>query len=93
MAQIIKNEKNFKVIECTGQECREKIFGGLGICDSCCDGFEKAYYIAVLHSCYCPQCYAGWMAKAVNYPEDHRFETRAFKMMQKVFGISSTPTT
>jgi len=88
MAQIVKNEKGFKVIEVTGQECREKIWGGLGICDSCCDGFDTAYYVAVLHCCYCPTCYNGWMMKAVNYPEDHDFEKRAFHRMKVILNVA-----
>lgn len=88
MAIIIENKKGFKVIEVTGLECRQKIYGGLGICDSCNDGFEKGYYIAVLHSCYCPKCYEGWIEKAEYYPEDRAFEYNIFKRMKKVFEIN-----
>jgi hypothetical protein len=81
MATIVENKKNFKVIEISHEECREKI-GGLGICDWCDEDFEKAYYIAVLNHCYCPKCYEDWTLRAKNYPEDHLFENSAFKIMQ-----------
>jgi hypothetical protein len=86
MAAIIENKKNFKVIELSSEECREKI-GGLGICDDCNEDFEKGFYVAVLNWCFCPKCYDNWMLKAVNYPEDHSFETSAFKIMQITLGI------
>lgn len=88
MATIVENEKGFKVIEVTGHECRVKIYGGLGLCDSCCDGFDKAYYIAVLHCCYCPTCYKIWMVRAVYYNEDKAFENRAFERMKIIMGIN-----
>lgn len=87
MAKIVENEKNFKVIEVSGEECRDKI-GGLGICDWCNEAFDKAYYVAVLNYCYCPKCYDNWLLRAVSYPEDKNFETRMFEAMKETLELN-----
>lgn len=83
MIKIVENAKNFKVLEITSQQCKEKI-GGLGICDDCNKDFETAYYVAVLNHCYCQKCYDSWMLRAVNYKEDHYVETKNFDVIRYV---------
>ncbi|HEY6143721.1 MAG TPA: hypothetical protein VIV55_09955 [Flavobacterium sp.] len=73
MAKIIENDKNFKIIEVSESEVKNKI-GGFGICDSCNGFFGKFKYIAVLNSCYCQECYDKWYEEAINYPEDQKYE-------------------
>jgi hypothetical protein len=84
MGKIIENDKNFKIIEASEKEVKNKI-GGFGICDSCNGFFSKFKYIAVLNSCYCQECYDKWYKTAINYPEDQHYEdmchTRMLKML------------
>jgi len=76
MAEIVKNEKGFKVISCSMSETT--IFGGMGICDFCSAVSFKGYTICVLNSWYCEQCYQEWSAKATYYPADARYELSKF---------------
>jgi len=86
MAEIIKNEKGFKIFKVTLEEV-QKNFRGLGICDWCVKSCETFMYIPVLHSCYCKKCYNRWNKKAVNYPEDHDFENMVFEKTKKLLNL------
>lgn len=82
MSKIVENIKRFKVIEISERECKEKI-GGLGICDGCNKDFQTAFYVAVLNYSYCQGCYDSWMTKAINYPEDRKYEEKNFIDMKE----------
>lgn len=86
MAEIIENKKGFKVIRVSLLKIQRN-FRGLGICDWCGDDLETAIYIPVMHSCYCDECYKDWIKRAVNHPEDHDFENRAFIGAKKLLNI------
>lgn len=86
MAQIINNEKGFKVIECSLIEIAN--LGGLGICDFCNKASFDGYYIAVLNCWYCPECYQDWIKRAQRYPEDAHVEQRNFERYSAYLGVS-----
>lgn len=77
MAKIKENAKGFKVVEISLSEVNSA-FGGLGICDCCNNASFTHNYIAVLNSCYCPECYADFEKRATYYPEDSKTEDRNF---------------
>lgn len=82
MAEIVKNNKGFKIIKLSFEEIQQ-IFKGFGICD-CCSDFDKIneilYLIPVLNNrSYCEGCYQKWIEKAENYVEDRDFEQRLFE--------------
>ena len=82
MAEIINNEKGFKVIKLSLGEVN-KSFGGFGICDSCNDASFVHNYIAVLNQCYCPTCYEEFCQNATYYPEDSKYENTNFDDAKK----------
>ncbi|WP_172918570.1 demethylase [Capnocytophaga canis] len=82
MAEIVKNNKGFKIIKLSLEEI-EEIFKGFGICD-CCSDFDKVneelFLIPVLNNrSYCQKCYNEWIEKAENYEEDRGFEQKLFE--------------
>lgn len=82
MAEIVENEKGFKVISCSMSETTK--FGGIGICDRCNNAAFTGYLVAVLNRWYCEPCYLSWMIRAVNYPEDQKIEDRNFNEYKKI---------
>lgn len=76
MAKQVKNGKGFLIIETTLTEMAR--IGSLGICDSCNKGTHKGYYIAVLNSWYCPECYNEWQQRAERYDSDSDIEKKNF---------------
>lgn len=86
MAKVIENTKGFYVIEIPLVELNEA-FGGLGICDYCATASQMGYYIAVLNSWYCPQCYKKWLARAVRYPQDMDIEKRNFDIVKEKLSL------
>lgn len=89
MAKIFNNERGFKVIEATRSEmmCALSEYGCAGICDFCGEPKEKGYYIAVLNSWYCTDCFYRWYLKASNYPEDAEIENRNFALYRQILGV------
>lgn len=87
MAQVIENKKGFRVIKVTLLDCFK--FGGIGICDWCNEriGFCNGYYVAVLNSVMCEQCYNEWSESAIYYPEDCTAEERYFNNMRKILNL------
>lgn len=80
MAEVINNEKGFKVLKVAA--CELTKIGGMGICDACGKAKMEGYYIAVLNQWYCPECYKRWYAGAKNYPEDRPIEDRHYRNFQ-----------
>lgn len=87
MAKAFINEKGFKIIECSALE-NVNLGSGMGICDFCNSPSEKGYYISVLNSWYCEDCYNEWVKQAINYPSDRRIEDRNFEMYKDILGIN-----
>lgn len=88
MAQVIeRNERNkFKVIKVSAAElCRA--IGSPGICDYCGKPHEEGYYIAVLNSWYCPNCYERFIKCRKWHIEDANIEDRNFKYYSKLLGV------
>ncbi len=78
-----ENAKGFRVIKISRAEVNE-ILGGYGICDFCNKARPTGYYIAVLNSWYCPECYNEWMKTAKRYDEDIPFEERNFQRVKRL---------
>lgn len=85
MAEIVKNEKGFKVISCSMGETTK--FGGAAICDSCNGSDFKGYLICVLNRWYCQECYTDWEKRATYYPEDSKVEERNFNYYKGILGV------
>ena len=86
MAEIVDNEKGFKVIKMNRDELY-RACGGLGICDRCNEQVDAGFYVAVLNMWLCPVCYKRWMQFAVNYPEDREIEQRRYVYMMECLMI------
>ena len=82
MAEIVKNDKGFKVVKMSMHEINVA-FGSLGICDACNKGSFVGYYIAVLNSWYCENDYLKFLQYATNYPEDSMVENRNFEIVKQ----------
>lgn len=82
MAEIVKNDKGFKVLKMSLEEVNS--IGGLGICDFCNAASHEGYYIAVLNMWYCPKCYKEWISRAKYYPEDASIENKNFEYMKEM---------
>lgn len=77
MAQIVNNEKQFKVIEMSSLEVGS-VFGGMGFCDWCGEDHTNGFYIAVLNHWYCKKDYEMFLDRANNYDEDRNIEELNF---------------
>lgn len=79
MAQIINNDKGFKVIKMRLVELQQATNEmTLGICDNCNNASLEGYYVAVLNRYLCKGCYEDWYKRAKYYPEDARIEEKNF---------------
>mgnify|MGYP000764598663 CR=1 FL=1 len=70
MAQIVSNEKGFKVIHVETLDMW--VIGSPAKCDYCTADMatpDGGYYIAVLNKIYCPQCYKRWLSEARRHPQ------------------------
>ena len=86
MAEIIENEKGFKVIKMSRTEVNQ-VFGGFGICDYCSTIESEGYYIAVLNHWYCEKDYKRFLENAINYPEDQRIEKINFVNTKQLLNL------
>lgn len=85
MARIVENAKGFKVIEVTRIDCY--YWGGLGICDWCNAVVNKGYFVAVLNSVMCEDCYNKWCESAERFPEDNEIERKIFMKMKALLNL------
>lgn len=83
MASIIENGKGFKVIKIDNDELHKAI-GSPGICDHCMEMPKEGYYVAVLNSWLCPECYHRWIKNATYYRDDKPIEERNYKYMTEM---------
>ena len=59
-------------------------------CDSCCSGLlGENYYIGVLNSVYCEECYTKWIGRAVFYQEDADYEAMCIKRVEEKIAPTS----
>jgi hypothetical protein len=87
MAKTVENKNGFLVLEVSREECQRCFHSG-GICDYCNGTDKSGYYIAVLNRWYCPECYNGWIQRAVRYMEDIRIEEKNFRWACKVLNVN-----
>lgn len=86
MAQIVSNEKGFKVIHVETLDMW--VIGSPAKCDYCTTDMappDGGYYIAVLNKIYCPQCYKRWLAEARRHPQDAPIEDRNYNTYRQIF--------
>lgn len=57
--------------------------GGLGICDMCNRSTFYGYYIPVLNSYYCEECFKSFDKSAKKYEEDSWFENKHIEFFEK----------
>lgn len=81
MAKVINNSKGFKVIQVKAVELIGVIPHAMGICDYCGQASLDGYYIAVLNSYYCSDCYNDWCKRAEYFEEDRPYEENSFNRM------------
>jgi hypothetical protein len=92
MAELVKNDKGFKVIKLSAEEASKLGWGidysGECICTDCNELISgDIYYVIVLNDTMCKECYEEWYKKAVNYAEDRGYEERVFKNISKLLGL------
>ena len=88
MAKRLINNKEFKIIRLTAEECKAIGFGIQDddyhelICDNCNELLitQDCYYVAVLNRVFCSECFEEWYETAERYPEDIRWETNKYNM-------------
>ena len=93
MARRIENSKEFLIIEMTPEEatniCKFGAYGEL-ICDDCntfLNDNKYVYYISVLNSIFCKECYEDWLNSATRYDEDIDYENEKFDYYAKLLNI------
>lgn len=86
MANLWKNDKNFKIIQMSWREYVATT-ESWGLCD-CCGGsdFEYGgYYIPLIDSWFCKTCFDAWYSTAKRYKVDIQKEQEKFiKMKHKL---------
>lgn len=92
MAELVKNDKGFKVIKLSVDEASKLGWGisgsGACICTHCNNPIlGDIYYPVVLNDTMCKDCYEEWYKDAVNYPEDRQYEERAFRRVAKLLNL------
>lgn len=92
MAELIKNDKGFKVIKLSVGEAASIGFGlygsGTCICMHCNNPIlGDIYYPVVLNDTMDKECYEEWYKDAINYPEDRQYEERSFQRVAKLLGL------
>lgn len=93
MAELIKNDKGFKVIKLSVEEATKLHWGiagsGACICMHCNNPIlGDIYYPAVLNDTMDKECYEEWYREAVNYPEDREYEERSFQRVAKLLNLN-----
>jgi hypothetical protein len=90
MATIVKNDKGFLVLRLSQNEIKQASKNSSGTCDSCQkQDALTGFYVAVLNDWLCPNCYHNWYAKAVHFPEDHKYENEKFKAICNRLGFEA----
>ena len=89
MAKLVKNDKGFKVIKLSVDEASKLGWGLSGSGDCVCMQCNKLisgdiYYPVVLNDTMDKECYEEWCKDAINYPEDRKYEERAFQRIAKL---------
>lgn len=97
MAKNVTNDKGFKVIALTPNECKDVGFGvhyvhgGINIYELICDNCNKllndedeVYYIPILNRVFCKEGLIDWYNTAIYYPEDKHYENNKYNAILEV---------
>lgn len=92
MAELVKNDKGFKVIKLSTEEASKLGWGinylGECVCTDCDELISGGiYYVVVLNDTMCKECYEKWYEKAVNCAEDREYEERVFNRISQQLGL------
>lgn len=92
MAELVKNDKGFKVIKMSKDETSKLGWGisssGACLCMDCNRVIPgDIYYLAVLNDTMDEKCYEEWYKNAVNYPEDRKYEDRSFRRVANLLNL------
>lgn len=92
MANVIQNDKGFKVISLSADECKQLGWGTHegAICTHCnkvLQPSENHYYIAVLNDIMCEKCYTEWLGWAVRYSDDAPYEDKHFNYICNLLNL------
>lgn len=93
MAEIVKNDKGFKVISLSTEDTTSLGFGlygsGACVCMHCNKGCLSGdiYYVAVLNDTMCKDCYEEWLKDATRYVSDIPIEERNFNYFKEALGL------
>lgn len=84
----IKTSEGFLVLKVSNQELAKATGQEYCICDHCLASPEEGYYVAVLNSWLCPECYANWKKTATRYSEDIPVEERNYRRYKELISES-----
>ena len=89
MANIVKNEKGFLIIEASSEDMMGRIghLGKMDYCDSCAKSSESYYYLPLMDKWVCKECYKEWYEGNVRNDEDLYIEIRNFNNMKRNFDL------
>lgn len=83
MARKVENDKGFLVLKVDTDDFRN--IGSPGRCDSCYEKQSAGFYVAVLNSILCEDCYKDWLKVAIRYGSDKAVETKRYNLYKKAF--------
>lgn len=104
MAKNVINEKGFKILSLTTEECKDVGFGFQYfdkktqnhcydlVCDDCnnlLNEEKEVYYIPVLNRVFCKDCLKDWYESATYYPEDERYEALKYDTISNYIKINN----
>lgn len=78
VCQLVENDQGFLVMMVSRARLEKATNQERCVCDNCLRSPQVGYYVSVLNSFLCPQCYRRWIATAINFPEDRQVERRNF---------------
>ena len=99
MAKVYKNDKNFLIIEMTGEEASSLDFGikipgclNTILCGGCNENIEdeKICYIAGINEVMCEECTADYIKNMSHYTDDDslKYEISHFNIIAQKLGMS-----
>lgn len=89
MANLWKNDKQFKIIEMSWKEYVAAT-DSWGLCDICGNNSSEQplYFVALVNQCYCKTCLDAYLSGAKRYKSDFEKEQENFiKMKNKLIDL------
>lgn len=90
VCQMVENDQGFLIMMVSRLRLEKATEQERCVCDNCLRSPQVGYYVSVLNSFLCPQCYKRWIATAINYPEDRKIEQRNFWTYATLLGFAPT---